>query len=84
MSVRLGDLVSDFTANTTAGPLRLHGYLGDGWGVLFAHPADLTPVCTTEPGEFARREAFAARGYTTFKPCLRPSPQPNRWPTWSS
>jgi peroxiredoxin (alkyl hydroperoxide reductase subunit C) len=62
MTLQLGDLAPDFTAETTEGTVRLHEYLGDGWGVLFSHPADYTPVCTTELGEFARRrDDFAKR-----------------------
>lgn len=53
MSLRLGDIAPDFTAQTTAGEIRFHEYLGDGWGVLFSHPADYTPVCTTELGRTA-------------------------------
>lgn len=54
MVVQLGDTAADFTANTTAGVLSLHEHLDDGWGILFSHPADFTPVCTTELGELAR------------------------------
>lgn len=53
MSLRLGDNVPDFTAETTEGTIRFHEYLGDGWGILFSHPADYTPVCTTELGRTA-------------------------------
>jgi alkyl hydroperoxide reductase subunit AhpC len=53
MSLRLGDVAPDFTASTTAGTINFHEYLGDGWGVLFSHPADYTPVCTTELGRTA-------------------------------
>jgi alkyl hydroperoxide reductase subunit AhpC len=56
MQLQLGDVAPDFTADTTEGPLSLHEYLGDGWGILFSHPSDYTPVCTTELGEFARRK----------------------------
>src|SRR5687768_18278790 len=56
MTIQLGDVAPDFTAPSTEGELRFHEYLGDGWGVLFSHPADFTPVCTTELGEFARRK----------------------------
>ena len=56
MALQLGDTAPDFTAETTEGRLNLHEYLGDSWGVLFSHPADFTPVCTTELGEFARRK----------------------------
>ena len=56
MALQLGDTAPDFTAETTEGPLSLHEYLGNSWGILFSHPADFTPVCTTELGEFARRK----------------------------
>lgn len=56
MTIQLGDIAPDFTAQTTAGKLHFHEYLGDSWGLLFSHPADFTPVCTTELGEFARRK----------------------------
>lgn len=62
MSLRLGDTAPNFKANTTAGEIDFYEYLGDSWGVLFSHPADFTPVCTTElgktallNGEFAKR-----------------------------
>ena len=54
MSIRLGDEAPDFTAETTVGTLNFYDYLGDGWGVLFSHPKDYTPVCTTELGMAAR------------------------------
>lgn len=57
MALQLGDVAPDFTANTTQGEVALHTYLGDGWGILFSHPADFTPVCTTELGAFANRKA---------------------------
>jgi alkyl hydroperoxide reductase subunit AhpC len=56
MTLRLGDDAPDFTAETTEGEVDLYEYLGDSWGVLFSHPADFTPVCTTELGEFAKRK----------------------------
>jgi alkyl hydroperoxide reductase subunit AhpC len=57
MAIRLGDTAPDFTADTTAGTLSLHEYLGDSWGLLFSHPKDFTPVCTTELGAFSKRKA---------------------------
>lgn len=54
--IQLGQEAPDFTAETTDGTVQFHDYLGDGWGILFSHPADFTPVCTTELGEFARRK----------------------------
>lgn len=63
-TLRLGDTAPDFEQDSSAGRIRFHEYLGDSWGVLFSHPADFTPVCTTElgytaivSGEFAKRNA---------------------------
>jgi alkyl hydroperoxide reductase subunit AhpC len=56
MTLRLGDEAPNFTAETTDGEVNLHDYLGDSWGLLFSHPADFTPVCTTELGELANRK----------------------------
>ncbi len=53
MAIRLGDTAPDFSADSTEGPISLYEYLGDGWGVLFSHPKDFTPVCTTELGRVA-------------------------------
>ncbi|HIF01958.1 MAG TPA: peroxiredoxin [Nitrospinaceae bacterium] len=53
MTIRLGDTAPDFTAETTEGTIEFHQWLGDGWGVLFSHPKDFTPVCTTELGRVA-------------------------------
>ena len=52
-TLRLGDIAPDFEAETTQGKIKFHDWLGDSWGVLFLHPADFTPVCTTELGTVA-------------------------------
>lgn len=63
MSLQLGDTAPDFTAQTTEGEIHFHQWLGDSWCILFSHPKDYTPVCTTELGAAARlKGAFARRG----------------------
>lgn len=62
MGLRLGDIAPDFKAKTSIGDISFHEFLGDSWGVLFSHPADFTPVCTTELGKTAAlQEEFAKR-----------------------
>ncbi len=54
MTLRLGDTAPDFTQQSSQGPITFHEWLGNSWGVLFSHPADYTPVCTTELGATAK------------------------------
>lgn len=62
MSIKLGDTAPDFEADTTKGRIRFHDWIGDSWAVLFSHPKDFTPICTTELGYMAKIEPdFAAR-----------------------
>jgi alkyl hydroperoxide reductase subunit AhpC len=63
MTLQIGDTAPDFEAETTAGRIRFHEWLGDSWGVLFSHPKDFTPICTTELGYMARiKPEFDKRG----------------------
>lgn len=80
MSLKLGEIAPDFTADSTQGPIRFHDYAGDGWVVFFSHPADFTPVCTTELGAFARRkDAFTARHTKLLGLSVDPLESHQRW-----
>ena len=80
MPLRLGDPAPDFTADTTEGKVSFHEWLGGGWGVLFSHPADFTPVCTTELGEVAKlKKAFADRGVKVLAVSVDPMDSHHEW-----
>ena len=80
MAVRLGDEAPNFTAETTEGTVTLYDYLGDGWGLLFSHPKDFTPVCTTELGAFARRKGeFDERGVKLIGVSVDPLDSHHSW-----
>lgn len=80
MSIRLGDIAPDFTAETTEGTVNFHEWLGEGWGILFSHPKDFTPVCTTELGGFAARKAeFDRRNTKLIAVSVDDVESHNRW-----
>ena len=80
MPFRIGDKAPDFTADTTQGSLSLHQYLGDSWGLLFSHPKDFTPVCTTELGSLAELEPeFTKRGVKLIGLSVDPVADHARW-----
>ena len=77
MAIQLGDTAPDFTAETTEGKINFHEYLGDGWGVLFSHPKDFTPVCTTELGAVAKlKDEFTKRNAKVIGRQRRPARLP--------
>lgn len=80
MGLHLGDEVPNFTAQTTAGEIDFYAYLGDAWGVLFSHPADFTPVCTTELGRTALlKEEFAKRNVKVLAVSVDPLDKHKEW-----
>jgi thioredoxin-dependent peroxiredoxin len=80
MSLRLGDTVPNFQAKTTAGDIDFYEFLGDGWGVLFSHPADYTPVCTTELGKTALlQEEFKKRHVKALAVSVDPLDKHHGW-----
>jgi alkyl hydroperoxide reductase subunit AhpC len=82
MSLRLGDIAPDFTALTTEGEIRFHEYLGESWGILFSHPADYTPVCTTELGRTAAlQEEFRKRNVKVLAVSVDPLDKHLGWVT---
>ena len=80
MSLRLGDVAPNFKTNTTEGQIDFYEYLGNGWGVLFSHPADFTPVCTTELGRTALlKEEFAKRNVKVLAVSVDPIDKHMSW-----
>ena len=80
MALQLGDVAPDFEADTTQGRIKFHEWLGDSWGVLFSHPKDFTPVCTTELGYMARIEPeFEKRGVKIIGLSVDPADKHEEW-----
>ena len=79
-NIKLGDEAPDFTVETTDGKLNLYEYLGDGWGVLFSHPKDFTPVCTTELGAVAKlKDEFTKRNAKVLAVSVDPLESHKQW-----
>lgn len=80
MSIRLGDIAPDFTAESSEGQIKFHQWLGDSWAILFSHPADFTPVCTTELGSVAKfKPEFDKRGVKVIALSVDPVESHLRW-----
>jgi alkyl hydroperoxide reductase subunit AhpC len=80
MSLRLGDIAPNFTAETTLGEIKFYEWLGDSWGVLFSHPADYTPVCTTELGRTAKlKKEFESRNVKVIAVSVDPLSSHEGW-----
>ncbi len=80
MALQLGDIAPDFTAETTDGTIHFHEWLGDSWGMIFSHPADFTPVCTTELGRTAQlKDEFDKRGVKVIAVSVDPLDQHKEW-----
>ena len=80
MSLRLGDIAPDFEQDSSVGNIRFHEWLGDSWGVLFSHPADFTPVCTTELGFTAKlKDEFAKRNVKVIALSVDPVDSHKKW-----
>lgn len=79
-TLRLGDIAPDFEQDSSVGKIRFYDYLGDSWGVLFSHPADYTPVCTTELGYTAKlKDEFAKRGVKVLALSVDPADKHQGW-----
>ena len=80
MALTINDTAPDFEANTTEGPIRFHEWLGDSWGVIFSHPKDFTPVCTTELGRMAAlKPEFDKRGVKVIGLSVDPVENHKKW-----
>ncbi len=80
MSLLLGDVAPDFEADTTEGPIKFHDWIGDDWVIFFSHPADFTPVCTTELGYTAKlKDEFAKRGAKAIALSVDPIGDHHEW-----